>query len=51
MWRNRCFHRRTHPVAKASGDEVIGASLNRSGSFIFSRHPHSAATPLLAQIV
>ncbi|MCT4366343.1 MULTISPECIES: copper-translocating P-type ATPase [Synechococcaceae] len=38
------------PVAKASGDEVIGASLNRSGSFIF-RVTRIGGDTLLAQIV
>ncbi len=38
------------PVAKTSGDEVIGASLNRSGSFVF-RVTRIGADTLLAQIV
>jgi Cu+-exporting ATPase len=38
------------PVAKASGDTVIGASMNRSGSFTF-RVSHVGADTVLAQIV
>jgi len=39
MWRNRCLTGEPTPVAKASGEKVSAASLNRSAQLQFFASP------------